>query len=86
MQIQTKIKVDKNVLKSAIRCNLDCSCTKDGWESCAKIDEAVCDMILHIDETDNENKMHSCKYHLPFGGEHYCICPARMYIYKNFGV
>jgi len=86
MSCQTNFKIDEKVLKSAVRCEEDCACTKNDWESCGKISESDSGMILLIEEAENEDKMHACKYHLPFGGEHYCICPARLYIYKNFGV
>ena len=86
MSNHKNIKIDKDTLKAAIRCQKDCACANNEWESCSKIDESVNDMILLIAETDDENRMLTCNYHLPFGGEHYCICPARLYIYKNFSV
>ena len=86
MQKKSKIKIDKHILKKSIRCEKDCACEKDAWESCSKIGESVNEMILYIEKAEDEGKMLSCKYYLPFGGEHYCICPARLYIYKNFGV
>jgi len=76
----------ENVLKNAVRCDKNCACTKNDWNPCFKTGESVSDMILLIEKTEDKNRMESCKYYLPFGGEHYCICPARLYIYKNFGV
>ena len=86
MLTQSKRIPPENVLKKAVRCNKDCACTKNDWHPCFKTGESVNDMILHIDEFYEENKMDSCRYLLPFGGEHYCICPVRLYIYKNFEV
>jgi hypothetical protein len=86
MQLEKSIKVKKKLLEKSYRCNHEHSCKSYNWQSCGSIDESISDMILHIAKPDQEKLMHECNYHLPFGGDHYCTCPARMYIYKNFGV
>lgn len=86
MQNQKSIKIDQKELNNASRCNNIYSCTSGKLEFCGSISESVNDIILHIEETHVEKKMYMCNYHLPFGGDHYCTCPARMYIYKKFGV
>lgn len=80
------IKIDSKSLKSSIRCNKNNQCSTNEWLSCGKIDESIDNMILHIDSATDEKMMHHCDYHLPFGGDHYCTCPARMYIYEKFNV
>ena len=86
MKKQTTIKVQEDKLEEAYRCNQDCLCKSKTWKACGKMDETVIDKIIHIDEPYDENRMMLCNYHLSFGGDNYCTCPARMYIYKKYGV
>ena len=86
MQEHKNIIVEQKEINSAYRCNNNNSCASGNWESCGLISESVNDIILHIDEPHLEKKMYLCNYYLPFGGDNYCTCPARMYIYKKFGI
>ena len=86
MKKQIAIVVQKEKLEESYRCNQDYLCKSKNWKTCSKMDETVIDMIIHIDEPYNEQRMMLCNYHLNFGGDNYCTCLARMYIYKKYGV
>lgn len=86
MKKQLTITVKEDKLEKSYRCNQDYLCKSKTWKTCGKMDETVIDKIIHIDESYDENRMMLCNYHLPFGGDNYCTCPARMYIYKKYGV
>ena len=86
MNKQSGFKIKKSLLKSSNRCDKNYICNTENWKSCGKMNEVISDMILHIDESFDENRMLLCPYHIPFGGDHYCSCPTRMYIYKKFNV
>lgn len=86
MKSRKSIEVNKSTLKNSKRCNNEYLCEAEVWAPCGQINESISDMILHIESLDNEKMLYRCNYHLPFGGDHYCTCPARMYIYKEFGI
>ena len=86
MNKQSGFKIKKTLLKSSNRCDKNYICNTGIWKSCSKMGEVISDMIIHIDESYDENRMLLCAYHIPFSGDHYCSCPARMYIYKKFNI
>ena len=86
MKNQNLIKVNKDIIEKSERCNQDFSCKSENWKSCSKIDENINDIILHLGQQSDESKMMFCNYHLPFGGDNYCTCPARLYIYQKYNV
>ncbi len=86
MKEQSGFKIKRDLQKSSNRCDKNYICNTENWKSCGKMNEVISDMILHIDESFDENRMLLCPYHIPFGGDHYRNCPARMYIYKKFNV
>jgi hypothetical protein len=86
MKNQSELQIDQESLDLSNRCNQHHICNNEKWKTCGNVNEIISNMILHIDEVYDDNKMMLCNYHLPFGGEHYCTCPARKYIYNKFNV
>ena len=78
------LEIDPFVIESSDRCNQCYLCNQANWDSCCKVDENINNLILHVDVVHNNERMIKCNYHLPFGGEHYCTCPARKYIYNKY--
>lgn len=86
MAHQNSIIIEEEIIEKSYRCNQDFSCKSKTWQSCSNINENNNDIIILLENPIDENKMLLCNYHLPFGGENYCTCPARFYIYKKFNI
>ncbi len=67
---------------------IECGCTKDvkcidtDFEDVAPVKNIAASDLLEC-YTDRAK---SCKFALPFGGTHFCRCPVRAYLYKEFNI
>ncbi len=77
-----EIKIEKDVLDKTTKCNCDFSCLSgDNTCRCEVIEMTG---ISSIKVNPNPNL--PCSYHLPFHKSHFCVCPTRRELYKQYKI
>lgn len=79
-----RMPVSQTVLQETIHCDHDFLCQKPKWMPCGPVSREVEGVLLYKGVTDLSRR--PCSYYVDFGGGDYCTCPARLEIYRRYGV
>lgn len=79
-----KVTVSEEAIARAAKCTRGYICRREDWTPCGRV-TARLEGALIIQEL-HEKKGPFCAYHVQYGTDHCCTCPARIEIHKRFGV
>lgn len=76
--------ISQEAMNRSSKCNLGFACQRPGWQPCGTVKKIISERLLEVDGAASRGR--TCYYGVPYGSGFYCTCPARMEIFRNYGV
>ena len=74
------MEIKKEILDKTVHCTKDFDCIKTN-NICCKVESCVNNQVHFVENHKND----FCNYRRTFGNSHFCTCPTRIEIYRQYG-